>query len=410
MKKSKLRLAFALLAVVGLQLLPILAPKQVYAADPCGNKGIHLISSNPDINTVEYLVEGETVTLKIGGFPPGMSNIELWNNIPMDVDTKISTATSDGNGEATFTFVVAALWNQELKLELRNLTGSPNKCSIGKTIPIVAAGIMWCNGADIKIAYERGGQQCFWVAQNGCLEVNETISVTVSNVKQDRELYSGILQIKVDNAQVVGGSANEQDVEVVNGSTTGPAKFIINKADRGKVSIEKPGPSQVDICNREVSSRDSCPAAECVTEDPGEGGDLEPATEDPYFLCDQLPKGSQAKQNCIRCATGGRGEEKPGDDESRRGIWTAIGCIKREPQNIIASLIQVGLMMGGGIALLMILAAGFLISTSQGDPKKVSDAKELITAAVTGLLFIIFSVMMLQFIGFSVFKLPGFGG
>ena len=80
------------------------------------------------------------------------------------------------------------------------------------------------------------------------------------------------------------------------------------------------------------------------------------------------------------------------------------------PEQIAGELIRLGLSIGGGIGLLMILGAGFIFSTSQGDPKRVGDAKDLMTAAVTGLLFIIFSVTILQFIGFSVLQIPGFGG
>ena len=66
--------------------------------------------------------------------------------------------------------------------------------------------------------------------------------------------------------------------------------------------------------------------------------------------------------------------------------------------------------MGGGIALLMILSAGFTMTISQGNAQKTAQAKEMMTAAVTGLLFIIFSVTILQFIGYSILKIPGFGG
>ena len=76
----------------------------------------------------------------------------------------------------------------------------------------------------------------------------------------------------------------------------------------------------------------------------------------------------------------------------------------------MSALIQIGLSAAGGIALLVILAAGFMLTTSQGEPKRAGEAKEMITAAVIGILFIIFSVTILQFIGYNVLKIPGFGG
>ena len=50
-----------------------------------------------------------------------------------------------------------------------------------------------------------------------------------------------------------------------------------------------------------------------------------------------------------------------------------------------------------------------MFTTSQGDPKRASEARELITSAVLGLVFIIFSVTLLQFIGVTVLHIPGFG-
>lgn len=92
------------------------------------------------------------------------------------------------------------------------------------------------------------------------------------------------------------------------------------------------------------------------------------------------------------------------------GIWTAIGCIPRDPETIVSVFLLFGLGMGGGVALLMILGAGFLLTVSQGDPKQIDTAKQWLTSAIAGLLFIIFSVTILQFIGYNVFQIPGFGG
>jgi hypothetical protein len=66
-------------------------------------------------------------------------------------------------------------------------------------------------------------------------------------------------------------------------------------------------------------------------------------------------------------------------------------------------------MVGGGIATLIILAGGFMLSISQGDPKKTSEAKEMISAAVIGLIFIVFSISILQLIGVQILQIPEFG-
>lgn len=119
-----------------------------------------------------------------------------------------------------------------------------------------------------------------------------------------------------------------------------------------------------------------------------------------FSLCEQIPASKPNEPDlidrCRKCFAAG-------------GIWTAIGCIPSDPESIISTIIKIGLILGGAIVLVMILVGAFMLSTSRGDPKKTQEAKELITSAIVGLLFIIFSVTILQFIGVSVIRIPGFG-
>lgn len=92
-----------------------------------------------------------------------------------------------------------------------------------------------------------------------------------------------------------------------------------------------------------------------------------------------------------------------------QGIWTAVGCISQDPKDMIGKLVNIGIGILGGIFLLRVLAAGFTLTISQGDVKKTTEAKEMITESVIGVLFILFSVTILQFIGSGVLKIPGFG-
>lgn len=93
----------------------------------------------------------------------------------------------------------------------------------------------------------------------------------------------------------------------------------------------------------------------------------------------------------------------------QQGVWTAIGCIPTSPQGIVQSLLRVGLGMAGGVVVLSVLAGAFMLTTSSGEPKKVQEAQELISSAIIGLLFVVFSVIILQFIGVQILRLPGFG-
>lgn len=115
---------------------------------------------------------------------------------------------------------------------------------------------------------------------------------------------------------------------------------------------------------------------------------------DGYKLCTQATQ--DARDMCRYCANDG-------------GIWTAVGCIPTEPEQMVEKLILIGLLTGGGVSLIVIMAGAFILSTSQGDPKRVGEAKELITSALIGLVFIIFSISLLQLIGVQILHIPGFG-
>lgn len=90
------------------------------------------------------------------------------------------------------------------------------------------------------------------------------------------------------------------------------------------------------------------------------------------------------------------------------GAWTAIGCLGGEtPNDFIASFLKIGTGLGGGVAFLLILFSGFQRITSAGNPEKLHEAKELMTAAVSGLLLIIFSIFLLRLIGVDILQIPG---
>ena len=55
----------------------------------------------------------------------------------------------------------------------------------------------------------------------------------------------------------------------------------------------------------------------------------------------------------------------------------------------------------------MMVFGGFKILVSAGDPKGVQAGGETITSALIGLLFIIFSVFLLELIGVKILGIPG---
>ena len=82
----------------------------------------------------------------------------------------------------------------------------------------------------------------------------------------------------------------------------------------------------------------------------------------------------------------------------------------QDPKQFISQLLGWGVGIGGGIAFLMIVLAGFQMATASGDPKKVQAARELLMSALAGLIIIALSLVLLNFIGVKILNLPGFVG
>lgn len=86
---------------------------------------------------------------------------------------------------------------------------------------------------------------------------------------------------------------------------------------------------------------------------------------------------------------------------------TAIGDIKINPQDLIKRLFAVILTISGALAVLLIIMSGYRLTASQGNPEAVQNAREQLTAAVIGLIFVILSFTILQFIGINILNLTG---
>jgi hypothetical protein len=96
------------------------------------------------------------------------------------------------------------------------------------------------------------------------------------------------------------------------------------------------------------------------------------------------------------------------DGKSCAMVTTAIGDIDTNGPAFVQRIFSFVLGIGGGIALILIILAGYKFITSQGNPEKVKAANEQLTSAIVGLLFIILSFVILQIIGVDILKIPGF--
>lgn len=91
-----------------------------------------------------------------------------------------------------------------------------------------------------------------------------------------------------------------------------------------------------------------------------------------------------------------------------QGIQTALGCLPFTRDAFVSTLLTFIVGIAGAIALVVMLVGTFQIMTAAGDAKKMQKGRELFTAALAGLLFLIFSVSLLRIIAGNVIKLPGF--
>ena len=90
------------------------------------------------------------------------------------------------------------------------------------------------------------------------------------------------------------------------------------------------------------------------------------------------------------------------------GFWTGIGCISTRPETSIQQIIAFTAGVAGFFVVIQILLGAFELMRSRGDPGKLQSAKDRITSSVIALLFVIFSVALLEFIAGTVLHLPGF--
>lgn len=89
-------------------------------------------------------------------------------------------------------------------------------------------------------------------------------------------------------------------------------------------------------------------------------------------------------------------------------ISTALGCLPYTRDAFTSTLLGFVVGISGAIALISMLIATFLIMTAGSNAEQLKKGKELFSAAVMGLLFLIFSVSLLRIIAGDIIRLPGF--
>lgn len=89
-------------------------------------------------------------------------------------------------------------------------------------------------------------------------------------------------------------------------------------------------------------------------------------------------------------------------------VTTGLGDVGTNFTDAVSTLFLILLGFTGSIAVILIIFSGYNMMISQGNAEKVKGARETLTAAITGLLFILFSGALLQIIGVNILRIPGF--
>ncbi len=89
--------------------------------------------------------------------------------------------------------------------------------------------------------------------------------------------------------------------------------------------------------------------------------------------------------------------------------YTMLGCLSTKPGEFTKQISEFFFVIVGGIAFLFLLYGAGIVATSQSDPEKLNHGKRIIYGAIIGLLFVLFSTFIFNFIATNVLKIPGFG-
>lgn len=87
-----------------------------------------------------------------------------------------------------------------------------------------------------------------------------------------------------------------------------------------------------------------------------------------------------------------------GDGGEGGGVWTALGCIHYGQDTFTLELVKIIIGIASAISLVMMLIGAVLYMTGGGNTEQLKRGRELFTGALVGLLFLIFSVVILQII------------
>lgn len=429
-KITRILSSFSLIVALTLGPLVSLAfPEKVLAATACSNDSVGNIRIiGGELGTYpKGEIDSLTLTLDISGLGEGTYKAYVYdaNDVLADIvdgftnaviagaseqftvdsnstETTITIRSSNYAGDAFNIKTYNEFFDKDYKYihifkkqPIRGFVGTTSYCELGyytitNQSPTCSEAIKVTQLRDTDANPATPELECIANNSSSCIDDSLPITLSVSGLLNFRgEPYDGNLSVRGIGGQnmSVNTSSPGSFTHTVNLT---PGKYEVSLVDFWIQNFDGPCTAKFTVSPR-CNVGDSCSS----NFNPNTGSSNSGSTT--YELCNQIGDNlSDLQAKCLECNSDG-------------GVWTAVGCIQSKPKPIVERFIQIGLGLGGGVCLITCLAGGFMITTSQGEPTKINDAKEMITNALIGLLFIIFSVTILQFIGVTILNIPGFG-
>lgn len=89
--------------------------------------------------------------------------------------------------------------------------------------------------------------------------------------------------------------------------------------------------------------------------------------------------------------------------------WTPIGCVDASTGGFVQNVLQVVFGIAGGVSFLALLYGGVTLLGSKGNSEQIQQGRRILIGALSGLILVLFSVFIIEFLGFTIFGLPGIG-
>ena len=247
------------------------------------------------------------------------------------------------------------------------------------------------------------------------------------------------IRVYLSGRRYGGNDQNNYQVVLEGDKYKGELCFTTNKSDVKTVRIDTDSPVQTDFTNPQMSETN--PANKTFTSASGQSG--VPNGDYVLKVNEQLHEGELLRSGCQGGFTYvhiplnispsgikiGQPEYDPNNSDGKNEaklsffspapcaksdgtqcltVRTAIGPVNVTPEGFVKSLFELLLMLAAFGGIIIIIYAGYILMTSRGDKEKLAAARETLTSAIVGLLFIILSIVILEIIGVDILQLPGF--